>query len=97
MIDQLARGMNIYYRGFIIHEDIRHIHYTIYGVRPHRREMTCVGDSREAMRWIDRQIAAAPEDNPAGWPSLFPGSALQRTNSLIPASPDPREDEPLRS
>lgn len=72
MMEQLVRGMNIYYRGYMIHEDIRRIHYTIYGVRPDRREMVSLGDSREAMQWVDQHIASTQrEQNPAEWPALF--------------------------
>lgn len=71
MMEQLARGMNIYYRGFVIHEDIRHIHYTIYGERPHRREIARAGDSREAMRWIDGQMATRDRESLVVWPTLM--------------------------
>lgn len=36
--------MNIYYRGYLIHEDIRGICYTVYGRRPLRMELSaCIG------------------------------------------------------
>lgn len=70
-MEQLARGMNIYYRGYIIHENIRRIHYTIYGTRPHRIELASAGNSREAMRWVDRQIAENRVDSLMVWPGLF--------------------------
>jgi hypothetical protein len=70
MLEELARGMNIYYRGYVIHEDIRSICYTIYGSRPHRTELATAGTSREAMQWIDRIIAQRAMDNPWSWPEL---------------------------
>ena len=75
MIETLSPGMNIYYRGYLIHEDIRSIYYTVYGVRPDRAELTGAGTSREAMEWIDRQIAGRePQNLPHSlivWPTLF--------------------------
>ena len=56
MIEGLTAGRDIYYRGYQIHQDIRSICYTIYGLRPLRLELTVVGRSQEAMRWIDRRI-----------------------------------------
>ncbi len=49
--------MNLYYRGYVIHEDIRSICYTIYGCRPHRIEMGSSGTAKESMRLVDRDIA----------------------------------------
>ena len=49
--------MNLYYRGYVIHEDIRSICYTTYGCRPHRIEMGSSGTAKEAMRLVDRDIA----------------------------------------
>ena len=49
--------MNLYYRGYVIHEDIRSICYTIFGSRPHRIELGTSGTAMEAMRWIDRHVA----------------------------------------
>ena len=69
-MEQLARGMNIYYRGYVIHENIRRIHYTIYGTRPYRIELASAGSSREAMRWVDRQIAENRVDSLMVWPEL---------------------------
>ena len=56
MIEGLTQGRDIYYRGYQIHQDIQSICYTIYGPRPLRPELTVVGRSQEAMRWIDRRI-----------------------------------------
>ena len=76
MTEQLTRGMNIYYRGYVVHEDIRHIHYTIYGELPQRREMARAGDSQEAMRWIDSQIADREAADPMAWAPMYPVSPL---------------------
>lgn len=75
MTELLTRGMNIYYRGYVIHEDIRHIHYTIYGERPQRREVARAGDSREAMRWIDQQFTARGKESLVMWPAFMPWDA----------------------
>ena len=45
--------MKIYYRGYVIHEEIRSISYSVYGERPKRAELTAKSTSREAMEWID--------------------------------------------
>ena len=50
--------MNIFYRGYVIHEDIRAICYTIYGRRPDRQELDSQGTAMEAMQWVDRDVAA---------------------------------------
>ncbi len=49
--------MNLYYRGYVIHEDIRSICYTIFGSRPHRIELGSSGTAMGAMRWVDRHVA----------------------------------------
>ncbi len=51
--------MNIFYRGHVIHEDIRAICYTIYGRRPRRTEIAACGTSTEAMQWVDREVSAS--------------------------------------
>ena len=51
--------MNIFYRGYRIHEDIRAICYTIYGRRPDRQELEARGTAMEAMQWVDRDQAVA--------------------------------------
>ena len=56
MTTQMARGMNIYYRGYVIHEDVPSICYTIYDRRPERVELATAGTSREAMQWVDSRI-----------------------------------------
>lgn len=57
MTQMLAKGMNIYYRGYVIHEDVPSICYTIYDRRPERAELATVGASRQAMQWVDSRIA----------------------------------------
>ena len=49
--------MNLFYRGYVIHEDIRSICYTIYGAKPLRAELGSRGTTLEAMRWVDRDLA----------------------------------------
>ena len=46
--------MNLFYRGYVIHQDIPSICYTIFGRRPERVELAACGTSREAMQWVDR-------------------------------------------
>ena len=48
--------MNIYYRGYVIHEEIRSISYSVYGRRPERAELTAKSTSSEAMKWIDYNV-----------------------------------------
>ncbi len=48
--------MNLYYQGYVIHEDIRSICYTVFGRRPHRVELGSVGAVIEAMRSVDRHV-----------------------------------------
>ena len=74
--ETLARGMNIYYRGYVIHEDIRSVYYTIYGMRPDRQELANSGTSRQAMEWIDRRIAEQGAPSLLVWPSLFTKTPL---------------------
>ncbi len=49
--------MNLYYRGYVIHEEIRSICYTVFGRRPNRLELANSGTAREAMRWVDGRVA----------------------------------------
>jgi hypothetical protein len=48
--------MRIYYRGYVIEEEIRSISYSVYGQRPERPELTARSTSREAMEWIDNNV-----------------------------------------
>lgn len=45
--------MRIYYRGYVIDEEIPSISYSVYGCRPERSELTTRSTTREAMHWID--------------------------------------------
>ena len=51
--------MNLYYRGYLIHEDIRSICYTVYGRRPQRAAMITKDNCAAAMQWVDRQVHRA--------------------------------------
>ncbi|MDA0735406.1 MAG: hypothetical protein O2909_07990 [Chloroflexi bacterium] len=82
MQETLSRGMNIYYRGYVIHEDIRSLYYTIYGMRPERQEMASTGTSRQAMEWVDRLIAEQGPPSLMVWSSLFTGTPLSAMTSL---------------
>jgi hypothetical protein len=48
--------MKIYYRGYIIEEEIRSISYSVYGQRPERLELIARSTPREAMEWIDNDV-----------------------------------------
>ena len=48
--------MKIFYRGYVIDEEIRSISYSVYGQRPKRSELTVKGTSHEAMEWIDDEV-----------------------------------------
>ena len=49
--------MNIFYRGHVIHEEIRSICSTVYGRRPLRRELAACDSTMAAMQWVDRLVA----------------------------------------
>ena len=49
--------MNIFYRGYLIHEEIRAICCTVLGRRPDRRELATCNNTMAAMQWVDRQVA----------------------------------------
>ena len=53
---------NMYYRGFVIHEEIRSICYTVFGRRPQRAEMGSRGTALEAMWMVDRHVAVSPAE-----------------------------------
>lgn len=57
MLETVAKGRNIFYRGYVIHEDVPTICYTIYDRRPDRTELATVGRSREAIKWVDSRLA----------------------------------------
>ena len=50
--------MNIFYRGYLIHEKIRAICCTVLGRRPVRAELAACDNTMAAMQWVDRQLAA---------------------------------------
>ena len=50
--------MNIFYRGYLVHEDIRGICYTIFDRRPRRVGLATCDSTMAAMQWVDRQVAA---------------------------------------
>lgn len=54
--------MNIYYRGYVIHQDIPNIYYTVFGRRPLRMELSACATSLEAMQWVDRRVSSAITD-----------------------------------
>ena len=63
--------MNLYYRGYLIHEDIRAICYTILGRRPGRIEVGSSGTAMEAMRWVDRDTARLRSQDNFRQPALL--------------------------
>jgi len=71
MMTGLARGANVYYRGYVIHEDIKTIYYTIYGKRPDRIELSHVSNFVDAMQWIDRDITGTQYESFTEWPEIF--------------------------
>ncbi|MCH8349436.1 MAG: hypothetical protein IIB29_04210 [Chloroflexi bacterium] len=50
--------MNMFYRGYLIHEEIRSICCTVFGRRPVRTELASCDNAMAAMQWVDRQVAA---------------------------------------
>ncbi len=48
--------MRIYYRGYVIDEEIPSISYSVYGRRPERQELTAKSTTRQAMEWIDGDV-----------------------------------------
>lgn len=48
--------MRIYYRGYVIDEEIPSISYSVYGRRPERKELTAKSTTRQAMEWIDGDV-----------------------------------------
>ena len=62
--------MNIFYRGYVIHQDIRAVCCTIFGRRPQRLELAARGTTVEAMHWVDRHVAAGEPASPSLWTQL---------------------------
>ncbi len=48
--------MRIFYRGYVINEEIPSISYSVHGRRPERPELTAKGTTRQAMEWIDGDV-----------------------------------------
>ena len=48
--------MRIYYRGYVIDEEIPSISYSVYGRRPETKELTAKSTTRQAMEWIDGDV-----------------------------------------
>lgn len=48
--------MKIFYRGYVIDEEIPLISYSVYGRRPERPELTARSTTRQAMEWIDSDV-----------------------------------------
>jgi hypothetical protein len=82
MFETMSRGMNLYYRGYLIHEEIRSIYYTIYGTRPERRELASAGTSRRAMEWVDGRVAEQRRPSPMVWPNWFARTPLSAVSRL---------------
>ncbi len=58
--------MKIFYRGYVIDEEIRSNCYTVYGKRPERPEITTHVDAQKAMKWIDGDVTRCLV-NSQGW------------------------------
>ena len=76
MLEIQPRGRNIFYRGYVIHEGIKSLFYTIYGPRPQRWELAQAGTFRQSMEWIDRHITEHPPQSLMVWPRLFADAPL---------------------
>ncbi len=48
--------MRIYYRGYVIDEEIRSISYSVHGQRPERHELPGRSTAPEGMEWIDNNV-----------------------------------------
>lgn len=77
MFDGLMRGTNIFYRGYVIHEEIKAISYTIYGERPVRSEIARIGSFTQAMELIDQKVYDNRSVNIDLWAEIFSGEVLQ--------------------
>lgn len=49
--------MNIFYRGYLIREEVRAICCAVFGQRPVRTELVACDNTLAAMQWVDRRIA----------------------------------------
>jgi len=77
MFEGLMRGTNIFYRGYVIHEEIKAISYTIYGERPVRSEIARIGSFTQAMELIDKQVYDNMLVKRDLWAEIFAGEVLQ--------------------
>ncbi len=77
MFEGLMRGTNIFYRGYVIHEEIKAISYTIYGERPVRSEIARIGSFTQAMELIDKQVYDNRPVKRDLWAEIFAGEVLQ--------------------
>lgn len=77
MFEGLMRGTNIFYRGYVIHEEIKAISYTIYGERPVRSEIARIGSFTQAMELIDKQVYDNRLVKRDLWAEIFAGEVLQ--------------------
>ena len=75
--------MNLFYRGYVIHEDIPSICYTIYGAKPHRAELGSRSTALKAMRSVDRDLARLAT---VRWVRRD-AARRNRSNSFSPAQP----------
>ncbi len=74
--------MNLFYRGYVIHEDIPCICYTIYGKCPERTELASRVSALESMHWIDKEIVRTQTRKLAEWPD--------QSRRIAPSSPGPQ-------
>ena len=74
MQENLRPVKRIYYRGHVIEATVPAICYTIFGTRPQRTEIACVGSSGKAMQWIDGQVARSRSGGFTSWGRSAEGS-----------------------
>ena len=67
MLENIRPIQRIYYRGHVIEATVPAICYTIFGTRPLRAEIGCVGSSGKAMQWIDEQLANSRPGGFSAW------------------------------
>ena len=75
MLENIRPVKRIFYRGHVIEATVPAICYTIYGTRPLRAEIGCVGSSGKAMQWIDGHVAAS---RPSGFTARHESPASPR-------------------
>ena len=77
MVHGFMRGTNIFYRGYVIHEEIKAISYTIYGERPVRSKIARVGSFIQAMELIDQQVYDNRAVKGDLWAEILAGENLE--------------------